>query len=146
MKHPLNIHSALFPAIGTLFLCIGLFTFFNVLVGLHLARTILWGAVLFAAMDFAVAYGFFSKHRWLLYAFLLNALGQIVFVSLHWVNGGLGRNFLFSLVGISITFLIAGYLYYNRRSLTHTAAALYTGIAFFLLWTISFGYTVTRLL
>ena len=146
MKEPRNTQPPLLAALGSLFLFIGLFTLLNVLVGLHLGHVILWRSVVFAAMDLTVSYGFFSNHRWLLYAFSLNALGQALLVSLHWYHAGMGKGFLLSLLGITATLLIAGYTYHKRRILVHNNVALYTGVGFFLLWGISFVYTVSSLL
>ena len=127
-------------------MCIGLFTLLNVLVGVHLGGVILWRALTLGVMDLVVAYGFFSRHRWLLYGFALNAAEQLALTALHVQKGGSGMGFLLSLLAIAITLLLCVYLYGKRRSLVHNRRALYTGLTFLLLWVISLGYTVSSLL
>ena len=135
----------MYKVLGFCFLFLGLYTAFNVLEAWRLGEIFLIEASAYALLNFAVAYGFLNRQRWLVPAFLAAALGDALLIALQLAVWE-GIPILRPLLGMGLAVALLGYLYYTRASLRSYSPEWLGGVLFFVVWTPLFLYSVYILL
>jgi len=129
-----------YTAFAVVFLVLSLLTFMNVAAALR-EGVFLWQASLYGAINALVAYGFFSREKWLLPIFIINAGANLFlfFMSVSAPNAASVEPF--TLLALSTMVAIGLFVYYTRDTLRNTSWSIYTGGPLFLLWVSAFSYT-----
>lgn len=135
--------NALFNSLGVVFALIGGFSLLSVLYAYYLAHVFLAGAAAYAAMDFLIAYAFFSREQWLLWALALNLSAYtllVLYVGLLRPDASLAMRLFGFVLNAAVFFVV----YRERAELKPSHLAWTTGVPFFLVWAYGISYTVFR--
>lgn len=131
----------IYRILGGVFFVIGFISLMNTVTGFAIHGELLWRSALCTVMDFAVAWGFFGRHRWLMLLLLVNALGQLFLVYTRYSVNPDAPLYL-PLFGAALALFLACFTFYTRRLLRWGPNAYVAGAAFLLSWGAIFSYTV----
>jgi hypothetical protein len=131
-----------YVALGSAFAALGALVLLNVASAWRVGEVFLWGASMYALMDFLVAYGLFNRERWVPHAFLLNLIGLAIMfgASILFTEGA--ANLTFYGVALGINALLAAFLYRTASRGRGDLLGEKAGMAFVALWAVMFCYSI----
>lgn len=131
--------SDIYKVCALLFAVMGFVTFLNLAAVWHLEERVSWMSLGYALMDFLVAYGFFTRERWILPTLGLNFLGSLIgaLILLGRFGGDAEMTRIFAAVVLSGGLLF--FVYKTRAVLRRGVWEYALGGAFIILWILQFG-------
>lgn len=126
-----------FRLLGLGFLILAGFTLLNVYAGWHFGDTVSLRGLGYALMDLLVAWGFFRAERWILYAFILALIGNVLLISIK-LSSFYNAEILRPVIAVLLASLVIWLVYRARRVLHTTPVGKIGGVVFCILWAYTF--------
>lgn len=126
--------SVVYRVVGSIFALLCALTLLNVVAVWQNTQQLLPLSIIYATLDAAMAYAFFTRQRWLVWALGLNLLGQLVLLALRASASGV------SMVPVLILIVNAAlfwYVYMHRRTFKTTPFGHLVSIEFAAGWLIT---------
>ena len=129
--------------IGALFLVLGLITLLGIIMRAHLTGEVSGLFVLYTALNFLMAYGFFERHYWVYPALVATLILNILLWGLRIAGGTLTQtDWLVAMLVLILNLALIAITHRNYRRLARTRQAQYVGVCFLVLWALMACYTI----
>jgi hypothetical protein len=128
--------------LGVVFAVIGGFTAFDIAINVALAHRVDMMTLGYAGLDLMIAYAFINKQRWLTWALAANWVSFVAIVSLTSFHGAYSPS---AAVGFVINTAVTFIAFYYRK-LLRSRENWYAAGAFAVVWVLTMGYTLFKLL
>ncbi len=109
----------------------------------HLTGEVSGLFILYAALNFLIAYGFFERHYWVYPALVATLALNVVLWGLRIAAGALTQtDWLIGTLVLILNLALIAIMHHSYRRLVRTRQAQYVGVFFLVLWALMACYTV----
>lgn len=129
----------IYTTLATLFAVVGTYTLFNVFLGLRIEHVVLLMSLVYTEINYAMAYGLYTRQRWILWVSAANTVASALLLS---ASVFLSTTSWRELLALACNAALLWFLYKTRSSQRNTPLGLLVGVSFLVAWVVALGYTI----